>query len=55
MPNLAKIEKERLMISELVSGSIPNRSRLVYLGHAFQTQGTDREDHVRLGTIVART
>jgi hypothetical protein len=26
----------------------------VYLGHGFQTQGTEREDHVQLGTIVAR-
>jgi hypothetical protein len=27
----------------------------VYLGHGFQTQSTKREDHVQLGTIVART
>jgi hypothetical protein len=27
----------------------------VYLGHGFQTQGTEREDHVQLGTIVAKT
>jgi hypothetical protein len=31
-----------------------DRSRLVYLGHGFQTQGTEYEDHVQLGTIVAR-
>jgi hypothetical protein len=27
----------------------------VYLGHGFQTQGTECEDHGQLGTIVART
>jgi hypothetical protein len=27
----------------------------VYLGHGFQTQGTKREDHMQLGTIVPRT
>jgi hypothetical protein len=32
-----------------------DRSQLVYLGHGFQTQGTECEDHVQLGTIVART
>jgi hypothetical protein len=26
----------------------------VYLGHGSQTQGTEREDHVHLGTIIAR-
>jgi hypothetical protein len=27
----------------------------VYLGHGFQIQGTEYEDHVQLGTIIART
>jgi hypothetical protein len=27
----------------------------VYLGDGFQTKGTEREDHVQLGTIIART
>jgi hypothetical protein len=26
----------------------------VYLGHGFQTRGTEREDHMQLETIVAR-
>jgi hypothetical protein len=52
---LASTCATRVGLGATVSVDLCHRSGIEYLSHGFQTQGTEREDHVQLGSIEAYT